>query len=262
MKKQLTKQMGKCVRVDPWLDLKQFTTARIALGRAGSSIRTNDWLAFKLDHAKARDAVHSELDEGALEFNLASLDSQIIHVQSQINSKADYLKRPDLGRFLNTDSITRLNAIQDGTDLVIIISEGLSATAVQRHAPQVVSALLPMLKNNSWSLAPIIVAKYGRVAIEDDIGVRLNTKMAIILIGERPGLGLSDSLGAYLVYNPNASNTDANRNCVSNIRENGLSYEKAADTVFFLLSEALSRGLSGVKLKDNRDSIDTAQLEK
>ena len=256
MKTQLTKQMKKVVNVDPWLALKEFTTARIALGRAGSSIRTEDWLAFKLDHAKARDAVHSELDEAVLESCLTGFNSQIIQVQSQINSKADYLKRPDLGRFLNTDSIARLNNIQHGADLVIIISEGLSAMAVQSHAPHVVSALLPMLKSSNWSLAPIIVAKYGRVAIEDDIGARLHAKMAIILIGERPGLGSSDSLGAYLVYEPKATNTDANRNCISNIRESGLSYEKAAETIYYLLTEAKSRQLSGVQIKDDRTLVE------
>lgn len=255
MKTQLTKQMKKVVSVDPWLALKEFTTARIALGRAGSSIRTEDWLAFKLDHAKARDAVHSELDEAVLESCLTGLNSQIIHVQSQINSKSDYLKRPDLGRFLNTDSIARLNNIQHGADLVII-SEGLSAMAVQSHASHVVSALLPMLKSSNWSLAPIIVAKYGRVAIEDDIGARLHAKMAIILIGERPGLRSSDSLGAYLVFGPKTSNTDANRNCILNIRESGLSYEKAAETIYYLLNEAKSRQLSGVQIKDNRTLVE------
>jgi len=255
MKTQLTKQMKKVVSVDPWLALKEFTTARIALGRAGSSIRTEDWLAFKLDHAKARDAVHSELDEAVLESCLTGLNSQIIHVQSQINSKSDYLKRPDLGRFLNTDSIARLNNIQHGADLVII-SEGLSAMAVQSHASHVVSALLPMLKSSNWSLAPIIVAKYGRVAIEDDIGARLHAKMAIILIGERPGLRSSDSLGAYLVFGPKTSNTNANCNCISNIRESGLSYEKAAETIYYLLNKAKSRQLSGVQIKDNRTLVE------
>ena len=240
------------IAIDPWGDLKEYTSARIALGRAGGSLKTNDWLDFKLAHAKARDAVHCDFDAETLVNELQAEHESVLLLRSRVKNRAEFLKRPDLGRRLDESSKSMLLANARATDLVFIISDGLSATAVHSHASRLLSLLTPKLLKAGWSTAPIIVVRFGRVAIEDEIGALLAVKTALILIGERPGLGSPDSLGAYLVHKPKLGNTDANRNCVSNIRPAGLDYEAAADTIFYLLSEAKKRQLSGVELKDER----------
>jgi ethanolamine ammonia-lyase small subunit len=171
-----------------------------------------------------------------------------------------FLLRPDLGRRLDDRSRYELQELQSGTDhdLAIVVSDGLSALAVHRQARPVLQSLLPKLKDDNWRIAPIVVARFGRVALEDDIGQLLGAQLALILIGERPGLGSPDSLGAYLVYGPRPGNTDANRNCVSNIRPEGLSPDAAAGTIHYLLGEARRRRLSGIELKDQRSLTDAA----
>lgn len=241
------------VALDPWGDLKQYTSARIALGRAGGSLQTNDWLDFKLAHAKARDAVHCDFDAETLVNELQAEHESILLLRSSVKNRTEFLKRPDLGRRLDESSKSMLRTNATESDLVFIISDGLSATAVHSHASRVLSLLMPKLSKAGWSIAPIVVVRFGRVAIEDEIGALLEAKIALILIGERPGLGSPDSLGAYIVHNPKLGNTDADRNCVSNIRPAGLDYEAAAETTFYLLSEAKKRQLSGVELKDERD---------
>ena len=241
---------------DPWSDLKQYTSARIALGRAGGSLATKDWLDFKLAHAKARDAVHCEFHCETLVNELKSLGNKILLVDTQVNNRKEYLQRPDLGRCLDAESIPILEAEKQSSDLVFIVSDGLSATAIHNHATNFLSIVLHKLRLSTWSLAPLIIARFGRVALEDEIGTLIGAKIAVILIGERPGLSSPDSLSAYLVYNPKRGNTDANRNCISNIRPAGLDYEKAADTLIYLLNQARLRKTSGVKLKDNRQLLE------
>jgi len=238
---------------DSWGNLKQFTAARIALGRAGGSLKTSDWLDFKLAHAKARDAVHCEFDADVLVKELSQLNDSVLLVSSRVKDRTEFLKRPDLGRCLDDVSKQLLNeSTEKNSDLVIVVSDGLSATAVHAHAVNLLSQLVPKLLDNDWSMLPIVVVRYGRVAIEDEIGALLGAQMALVLIGERPGLGAPDSLGAYLVHGPIVGNTDANRNCVSNIRPAGLSYQAAADTLFYLLNEMKRGHMSGVELKDQR----------
>lgn len=241
---------------DPWDALRRMTAARIALGRAGGSLPTREWLDFKAAHAAARDAVHFEFDAETLAGQLHTLSHEVIVVDSAAVDRRTYLERPDLGRQLNDRSPATLRAHRPAKpcDLVIIISDGLSAIATQRHAAPLLEELVPRLREGkeSWSLAPIVVARFGRVALQDEIGELLGAEMALILLGERPGLGTPDSLGAYLVYRPRIGNTDANRNCVSNIRPDGLSYVGAADTLAYLLGEARRRKISGVQLKDER----------
>ncbi|MEO1890034.1 MAG: ethanolamine ammonia-lyase subunit EutC [Cycloclasticus sp.] len=242
---------------DSWSNLKQFTSARIALGRAGGSLKTNDWLDFKLAHARARDAVHGEFDAAALAKELSSIGLPTLLVSSRIKDRAEFLKRPDLGRRLDVVSKRLLSERSDATsDLVIVVSDGLSASAVHAHVVNLLSTLMPKLLEASWSVLPLVISRYGRVAIQDEIGVLLGAKTALILIGERPGLSATDSLGAYLVHGPKMGNTDANRNCVSNIRPAGLNYQKAADTLFYLLSEIKRRQISGVEVKDERSLMD------
>ncbi|ORU94255.1 MAG: hypothetical protein A6F70_08080 [Cycloclasticus sp. symbiont of Bathymodiolus heckerae] len=244
-KKDVTEQ-------DAWHDLKCFTFARIALGRAGGSLRTNDWLDFKLAHAKARDAVHEAFNSEALLDDLRCDGQEGLVLESQIKDKANYLRWPDLGRCLDASSKDKLKKYAQTVDLVIVVSDGLSARAVHMHSRKLLAILMPKLEQAGWSIAPIVIVRFARVAVEDEIGSVIGAKLALMLIGERPGLGSADSLGAYLVCDPKVGNTDADRNCVSNIRPVGLTYEAAAETLFYLLSMAKMRNVSGVILKDDR----------
>jgi ethanolamine ammonia-lyase small subunit len=247
------------VTPDSWHRLQRATSARIALGRAGGSLPTRAWLEFKSAHAAARDAVHYPLDADRLAADIAALGVEVIVVQSAAGDRLSFLQRPDLGRRLDDASRFALQEWQRpqiSPELAIIVSDGLSALAVQRHAPAVLAALLARLQADAWRVAPVIVARFGRVALQDEIGRVLDAQLALTLIGERPGLGSPDSLGAYLVYAPRSGNTDANRNCVSNVRPEGLPCEAAAETIHYLLTESRRRRLSGVALKDERTSLE------
>jgi ethanolamine ammonia-lyase small subunit len=240
---------------DAWTNLRSATPARIALGRAGGSLPTREWLDFKSAHAAARDAVHCAFDAERLAAEVSALDVEVVLVDSAASDRHTYLQRPDLGRRLDERSrygLQELPRQQAAFDLAIIVSDGLSALAVHRQAVPMLSALLRRLRAGAWRIAPIVVARFGRVALQDDVGQVLGAQLALMLVGERPGLGSPDSLGAYLVYNPAPGNTDANRNCVSNIRPEGLPHESAAETIHYLLTEARTRRLSGVQLKDQR----------
>jgi ethanolamine ammonia-lyase small subunit len=219
------------------IDLRSFTPARVGIGRTGDSLPTAELLRFQLDHARARDAVHEPLDP-------ASLGVPHVLVRSAAPDRATYLRRPDLGRRLAPDT-----QLQRGDyDAAFVIVDGLSAPAVHRHAVPLLEAVTALLA--TWRLAPLTVALQGRVAIGDEIGERLGARLVVVLIGERPGLTSPDSLGAYLTWDPRAGRTDAERNCISNIRPEGLSYQAAAGTLVFLMAAARSRRLSGVALKD------------
>jgi ethanolamine ammonia-lyase small subunit len=243
------------VTTDPWQSLRIATSARIALGRAGGSLPTSEWLNFKGAHAAARDAVHNPFNAESFAAQIHGLGHAMIVVETEATDRMIYLQRPDFGRRLSDASRQKLELVASAnspTDLAIVISDGLSALAVERHAAPLLAALLSKLKASRWLLAPIVVARFGRVALQDEVGEMLGAQIALMLIGERPGLGSPDSLGAYLVFAPRIGNTDANRNCVSNVRPEGLPYEPAAETLYYLLSESRRLRLSGVSLKDQR----------
>jgi len=222
------------------LDLRQFTTARVAQGRTGHSLPTAELLRFQLDHARARDAVHEPLDP-------ASLGLPHVLLKSAAHDRETYLRRPDLGRTLSDDSRERLQ--KGDHDAAIVIADGLSATAVHRHAAALLHELTPLLARETWRLAPLFVVLQGRVAIGDEIGELTGAAQVVALIGERPGLTSPDSLGIYLTWAPRRGRTDAERNCISNVRTEGVCYAAAARTLHFLMSEARVRKLSGVALK-------------
>jgi ethanolamine ammonia-lyase small subunit len=232
-------------------DLKALTPARVGLGQVGASLPTRALLAFTLDHARARDAVHAPFDAAAIASSLAALGLEVMSVASQAVDRGDYLRRPDLGRRLYPESGDAL-ARHDNPpcDIVIVIGDGLSPAAVNRHAVGLVRALLPQLRAAGNSLCPVVLASGARVALGDEIGALLNARMVVLLIGERPGLSAPHSLGAYITFAPRPGLTDAERNCVSNIQAAGLSYEAAAFKIAWLAREAFSRGVSGVALKD------------
>jgi ethanolamine ammonia-lyase small subunit len=240
--------------LDAWSALRSATSARIALGRAGGSLPTRAWLDFKAAHAAARDAVHNPFDAEAVAKRVLELGTETLVVDSAAHDRLTFLQRPDLGRRLDDPSRYALQESRPDPppDLAIIVSDGLSALAAKRQGLALLALLLPRLKADGWRYSPIVIARFGRVALQDEIGQVLGTQLALILLGERPGLGSPDSLGAYLVYGPRQGNTDANRNCVSNIRVEGLPVEAAAETIHYLLTEARRRRISGVQLKDQR----------
>jgi len=239
---------------DPWSHLRRHTPARIALGRAGGSVPTAELLSFAADQADARDAVYSTLDVPSLIATLSPLNVPTLSLQSRAPDRETYLKRPDLGRRLHPDSAATLSS-PTATDAALIIADGLSAIAAQRHAASVLLHLVPRLRTRPFSLAPICIVTQARVAIQDEIGSLLNARVAVILIGERPGLSSADSLGAYLVYRPTIGNTDAQRNCISNIRTGQLEPPAAANAIAWLIEQSLVRQISGVALKDDRDPL-------
>jgi ethanolamine ammonia-lyase small subunit len=245
---------------DPWEDLRALTRARIALGRAGGSLPTAELLRFSAAHAAARDAVWSALDLDALEHALAPAGLGTVRVRSQAPDRATYLQRPDLGRRLEPGGEVALAQARagPGCDLVLILADGLSATAAQNHGPALVLSLAPRLGARGLRLGPVVLATQARVALEDSIGAALGARAALILLGERPGLGTADSLGGYLVFGPRPGRTDAERNCVSSIRPGGFSIAAAAELLEWLVGETLRRELSGVQLKDERPTLAAA----
>ncbi len=228
------------------------TSARIALGRAGGSLPTAELLRFALDHAEAQDAVHTELNVNKLTADLLPLGQPIVAVTSCVTDRSTYLRRPDLGRQLAEQSRALLASAAGKFDAVVILADGLSALATQQNAPALLANLLRSFIPRGIRLAPLVIATGARVVLADEIGQILGARASVILIGERPGLGSADSLGAYLTYHPHVGNTDADRNCVSNIRQQGLPTERAGELIDYLLAEILRRQLSGVQLKDER----------
>lgn len=236
------------VHQNPWTELRRFTQARIALGRVGSSLPTDEVLRFGLAHAAARDAVHQPLDFPQLESDLAAGGYTCRRLRSRAPDRHTYLLRPDLGRRLAEGSRAALaGAASDACDLAFVIADGLSAFAVQRHAVPLLAAVGPGLAP-AWRIAPIVLVEQGRVAVADEIGELLAARLVVLLIGERPGLSSPDSLGCYLTYAPRVGRTDADRNCISNIRPEGLAYPDAAPRLVWLLGEALRLQLTGVAL--------------
>jgi ethanolamine ammonia-lyase small subunit len=241
--------------VDIWGDLRRLTAARIGLRRTGASLATADMLDFQLAHARARDAVHALLDAAQLAADLAKLALPVISVASAAADRQTYLMRPDLGRRLDAGAATMLAVHRGDYDIAFVISDGLSALAVQRHAEPLLAGAITALRAEAWTIAPLVIIRHGRVAIGDAIAVALSAKSVVVLIGERPGLSAPDSMGAYLTWQPNAQTTDADRNCISNIRPDGVDYATAAFRLTHLLRAMRARGTSGIALKDDSDHL-------
>ena len=234
-----------------WTDLRRFTPARVALGRAGNGLPTMAHLDFQAAHAAARDAVHAALDVATLRADLAAAHLPSIAVHSAAPDRRSYLLRPDLGRRLrDRAAIPRLPGA-----MLFVLCDGLSATAVQRHAVTLLSHVVPFL---SGDIAPIIVAEQGRVALGDDIGEAMAAEAVAVLIGERPGLSAADSLGVYLTWQPRRGRTDAERNCISNIRPDGLPPQAAAGKLLWLIGAMRRLRLTGVGLKDEQTRLPAA----
>ena len=263
---------------DPWSRLRRFTQARIALGHVGTSLPTRPHLEFQLAHARARDAVHRTLDLDALHVQLARHELPLLLLRSAVADRHMYLQRPDLGRRLDAASRKALADWRDkfqsaraslpgaeapGTDalepvladILFVAADGLSATAIQNNLAPFLDQILPALQAAGWRVGPLVLVEQGRVAVGDEVGELLGVPMVAMLIGERPGLSSPDSMGIYLSYAPRVGMTDAERNCISNIRPEGLSYDAASHKLTYLMNEARRRGMTGVLLKDEAGDL-------
>ena len=243
----------KSITKTPWNEWRSTTPARLALGRAGSGMPTDEVLRFGWAHAMARDAIHAALDVPGLEGGLCAQGWTVARVHSRAPDRTTYLRRPDLGRMVDPDDIANLRTEPIvRSDICIVIGDGLSSLAVERHAAPLLAALKPLLAEQLQN-APAIIATQARVALADEIGELLQTKLTIMLIGERPGLSSPDSLGIYITHAPFRERSDAGRNCISNVRPEGLSYSAAAFKLAWLVHEALARAVTGIDLKDDSD---------
>jgi ethanolamine ammonia-lyase small subunit len=243
------------VSTSPHNVLREATPARLALGRVGEGMPTDEVLRFGWAHATARDAVHAKLDVPSLQTALIAEGWDVETAHSRAPDRATYLRRPDLGRQLDAGDLRRLRSRSEvhgdsrSADLCIVVADGLSSLAVQRHAVPLLNELKPLIPA-STRYAPIVIALEGRVALGDEIGEALGASLLVVLIGERPGLSSPDSLGIYLTHGPRKGCHDAQRNCISNVRPQGLSYRLAAEKLAWLIHESARLGLSGVDLKD------------
>ncbi|MBB3224954.1 ethanolamine ammonia-lyase subunit EutC [Pseudoduganella umbonata] len=246
---------------DPWQALRRFTAARIALGHTGVSQPTSAQLDFQLAHARARDAVHLALDAGALARAIETAwpeAAPCLTLHSAAENRHVYLQRPDLGRRLDAvsratasrASLTGRQAAARPFDVAFVVADGLSALAVAQHAAPFLAVLRERLRDETWSVAPPSIVLQGRVAVGDEVGELLGAKIAVVLIGERPGLSSPDSMGLYITWAPAVGLTDERRNCISNVRPAGQRYEEAAGRLHYLLAEARRRQLTGIGLKD------------
>ena len=253
-KKTVSKQKASLhVQADPWQHLKGYTPARIALGRTGVSLPTQEILDFGLAHAMARDAVHLPLNIAALCAELEAADFATITVETAVDNRQTYLLRPDLGRCLSEASASKLAAHpHKGFDLALLIGDGLSSMAIKNHALPMLQALREQTPPD-WKVAPVIIASQARVALSDEVGNIVKARLILMLVGERPGLSSPDSLGMYLTYDPKPGRQDSERNCISNIRAEGLQYKAAAYKAIWLACEAMRLKCTGVKLKDQSD---------
>lgn len=240
---------------DLWDSLRRLTAARIGLDRAGGSLATAPLLEFKLAHARARDAVHEPLDRAKLAADLGSLGLPVVEIESAASDRQSFLMRPDLGRSLAPGSEAALKAHAGTYDVVFVVIDGLSAPAVQSHAQGVLAAAVPALRAQNWRIAPLVVVRHGRVALGDAVAALLGASCVAVLIGERPGLTAPDSMGAYLTWRPHSGTVDADRNCISNIRPEGIAARDAAFKLVHLLQAMRAGGVSGIALKDDSDRL-------
>ncbi|WP_264802069.1 ethanolamine ammonia-lyase subunit EutC [Ameyamaea chiangmaiensis] len=231
--------------------MRTLTRARIGLARTGNAVGTADVLAFQHDHARARRAIETTLDAEAL-----GLAPPPIVVTSRAADRATFIRRPDLGRRLRPDDLSVLP--RGDWDVAFVIGDGLSALAAQQHAPALIAACRSRLPG--WRLAPVVAARNARVALGDEIGAALGARFVVMLIGERPGLSVADSLGAYLTLDPRVGRTDAERNCLSNIHPHGgLTTGAAARKLVWLLERGRQIGATGVALKDEAPGDDAVE---
>lgn len=251
------------IHMDPWQGLKEFTDARIALGRTGCSMLTDEWLKFSLAHARARDSINMPFERDKVAERLQAMGLDVVYAESAASSRATFIRRPDLGKKLSDESRERLRQMDyPGADVLIVIGDGLSSKAVHKQALPLIREFLPYMEELNMKVGPIVLAKQSRVALGDDIAEMMHCGLVVMLIGERPGLSSPDSLGIYMTYKPYAGRLESERNCISNVRPEGLSYDRAAFKLAWLVEMAYERQVSGTALKDCSDDPNSHHLLK
>ncbi len=263
MDKFLTIQTKDFVQYDPWADLKQFTDARIALGRTGCSLLTDDYLQFSLSHARARDTIYMPFESEKVAHQLEQMGLDTVEVSSRASSRSMFLRQPDMGRRLNDASRQKLKDMDyKGADVLLVIGDGLSSKAVNKQAVPLISRFVPYMEELGLTVGPVVLAHESRVALGDDIAEMMHCGLVAILIGERPGLSSPDSLGVYITYKPFAGRLESERNCISNVRPEGLNYNRAAFKMAWLVEAAYDMGKTGTALKDKSDDPQCYRLLK
>ncbi len=261
--KSFSTESNHVLEPDCWSDLKKYTDARIALGRTGASLPTDEILKFGLSHARAKDTIHMPFDREALKNKFEQIGQECLYVSSAAPNRSIFLTRPDLGRKLSDSSRQYLEDFQyPGADIALVVGDGLSSKAVHNQVFPLVSNLLPYISELGLSMSPLVLAEQSRVALGDEIGALLRAKLVAILIGERPGLSSPDSLGVYITWNPYVGRLESDRNCISNIRPEGLSFEKAAFKMAWIIENAFRMQQTGIHLKDMSDNPDSHKLIK
>ncbi len=246
---------------DPWGFLKEFTNGRIALGRTGSSLPTKEFLDFKLCHSKARDAVKLPLDFEDIKRRLdQDCNEYSMILKSRAQDRKEYLKRPDLGRLLSEESEEMVKGVRqkDGFDIALVVADGLSANAIDTNLVPFLRMLLPGLREKGYTMPPVFLVEQGRVAVADDVAEFVGARLAVIFVGERPGLKSPDSMGIYMTYDAKRGSLESSRNCISNIRPEGMSYTAGVSKLKFLIDKSLRLQLSGVNLKDDQENEELA----
>ncbi|GBR03501.1 ethanolamine ammonia-lyase subunit EutC [Acetobacter oeni] len=253
----MTESVPDSVSADPWKRLRNLTRARIGLTRAGDTLSGAEVRAQQAAHARARRAVHACLNPSGLAMSIDSSTAEVIEVRSEAADRAAFVRRPDLGRLLAPQSAVLLRGLPgpvNGYDIVFVAADGLSAIAVEHQVPPLLKAAISSLSNN-WRIAPLVIAHNARVALGDEIGFLINAGCVVMMIGERPGLSVSDSLSLYITWLPRPGRQDSERNCISNIHENGLSIQGACHKLCWLLSAARKLGGTGIRLKDESTTL-------
>jgi ethanolamine ammonia-lyase small subunit len=235
---------------DSWEELKNYTDARIALGRSGIAMPTHELLKFSAAHAQAKDAVYATINPDLYDKITQTTNLPVIQLHSRAVDRAMYLRRPDLGKRLDDKSLELLSEIDKETDICLIIADGLSAAAINTNVIDFLKVFLSICLKNTWKVPAIYTVGQGRVAVSDQVGLLTRAKVSLILIGERPGLSAPDSMGVYMTYKPQVGNTAERRNCISNIRPKGLDFGFAAYKLAYLIEESMRKKISGVDLKD------------
>lgn len=224
-------------------ELRRSTQARVAVGRSGPRPRTTSLLRFLADHSRSKDTVLKEIPAEWVS------RAGLFEVQSQVVDKDEYLTRPDKGRLLSAAAIETIREkCAAAPQVQVVVSDGLSTDAITANLDEILPPLLKGLKNAGIVVGAPFFVRYGRVKIEDQIGELLGAKLVILLIGERPGLGQSESLSCYFVYEPTKATVEAERTCLSNIHRGGTPPVEAAGVIVDLAKEMLAKKMSGIAL--------------
>lgn len=227
------------------------TPSRLGVGRAGPRPRTSTLVTFRSDHGKARDAVLTHVDSETIE------ELDLVTIRTRVESKEEYLTRPDLGRDISEETAEYLREhCQRNPQVQLIVADGLSSTAIESNVPELLRICIDGLDDRGLDVGTPVFVEYGRVDVMDAIGEEIGADCCAILIGERPGLATAASLSAYMVYGPERGTPTAKKSVISNIHTGGLPPVEAGAEIADLLAEMCEKERSGLDLReDDREFV-------